>query len=139
VPASYKPITQRNVAKGKPSESSWSYDMEIMDFANDDDFTTCWTSEESVAAPYWQVELPGGETINMISILEGEPGAMGKYRISYRNNGQWLTLCTAEADKSNRFHQHEFAAVKADAVRIDITERHGKVQFYEIGVYAPAE
>lgn len=38
-----EPITDINIAIGKPCDSSWSDDMDIMDFANDDDFRTCWS------------------------------------------------------------------------------------------------
>ncbi|MCH5687796.1 alpha-L-fucosidase [Niabella sp. W65] len=38
------PIISHNLATRKPSNSSWSDDMNIMDFANDDRYSTSWVS-----------------------------------------------------------------------------------------------
>lgn len=80
LPAYDAPIIAENIAKGKPANSSWSYDMQIMDFGNDDDFTTHWQSNEAVATPWYEVDLKRCHPFNMITIADLE-GTIKKYQI----------------------------------------------------------
>jgi alpha-L-fucosidase len=45
------PIISPNIAKFKPASSSWSWDTQISDFGNDDDFKTYWESNIHVKEP----------------------------------------------------------------------------------------
>ncbi len=67
------PIISSNLAKRRPAYSSWSDDMWIMDFANDDSFTTSWTSNPTVKKPWLEVELDGEQAVNMITLYERNP------------------------------------------------------------------
>ena len=131
------PITERNIAKNRPAESSWSYDYGIMDFANDDDFVTAWTSNPRVKTPWWSVELGDGKTIDMVTITEEDGGVMKEYTLEYRSGGTWKTLFSGEAKTQSRVKIHRFAPVKADAVKVTVTRHDGTVKIAELGVYTP--
>lgn len=131
------PITEQNIAKDKPSESSWSYDYGIMDFANDDDFVSAWTSNPRVETPWWSVELGNGKTIDMVTITEEEGGVMKEYTLEYRSGGTWKPLFSGEAKTQSRVKIHRFSPVKADAVRVTVTRHDGTVKIAELGVYTP--
>ena len=134
IPACEPPITQRNIAKGCPTEYSWSYDYGIGDFANDDDFGSAWTSHPTVAEPWWEVDLKGKKTISLVTILEETKGSMQAYRLEYKQAGRWHTLFEGPAPEC-RLKQHRFAPVKAEKVRITITRHQGKLALSEVGVY----
>lgn len=134
IPACEPPITQRNIAKGCPTEYSWSYDYSIGDFANDDDFGSAWTSHPTVAEPWWEVDLKGKKTISLVTILEETKGSMQAYRLEYKQAGRWHRLFEGPAPEC-RLKQHRFAPVKAEKVRITITRHQGKLALSEVGVY----
>lgn len=67
-----QPIISANIAKGKPMNSSWSFDTQISDFANDDDFTTCWTSYHVVKEPFLEVELGKDTEVKAIGFAEAD-------------------------------------------------------------------
>ena len=134
IPACEPPITQRNIAKGCPTEYSWSYDYSIGDFANDDDFGSAWTSHPTVAEPWWEVDLKGKKTISLVTILEETKGSMQAYRLEYKQAGRWHRLFEGTAPEC-RLKQHRFAPVKAEKVRITITRHQGKLALSEVGVY----
>ena len=128
------PITQQNIAKGRPTEYSWSYDYGIGDFACDDDFATAWTSHPSVQEPWWEVDLQDRREISLVSIVEETPGSLQAYRLEYSQGDRWQTLFQGTAPQC-RVKQHRFAPVKAEKVRITVTHHTGKVAICEVGVY----
>lgn len=137
LPENHKPIIQHNVAKNKPSESSWSWDGSLMDYANDDNFGSCWISNDLVEKPFWQVELGSPTPINMVTVTEGNAGAMAQYDIDYRIGNEWHTIYSGPAPTPKRVKIHRFDTVTADAVRISITRKNGQIKIAEVGVYTP--
>lgn len=138
VPTCDDPIIERNIAINRPCESSWSDDMMIMDFANDDDFTTQWDSSPFVDKPFWEVTLDKNSTASMIVITEKVAGCLQKYILEYQANGEWHELFNGQAPNRNRVKIHRFTPVQADAVRIRVQESKGNPQIVEFGVYEPA-
>ncbi|MCR5850934.1 MAG: alpha-L-fucosidase [Bacteroidaceae bacterium] len=134
IPECDAPITLCNIAKGRPTEYSWSDDYGIGDFANDDDFGSAWTSHPSVSEPWWEVDLQGKKTISLVTIVEGKKGSMQAYRLEYKQGKRWQTLFEGTAPEC-RVKQHRFAPVKAEKVRITITRHQGKLALAEVGVY----
>jgi alpha-L-fucosidase len=130
------PITEKNIAKNKPSESSWSWDMNIMDFANDDDFSTAWESNKYVPKPFWMVEIGKNEPVDMITITEPKGGVIQKYSLEYRSGNVWKTLFSGAATTQSRVKIHRFPTVMADAVRITIMKSNGSPAISEFGVYS---
>ena len=134
IPDCDAPITQRNIAKGCPTEYTWSYDYGIGDFANDDDFGTAWTSHPSFKEPWWEVDLRDKKCISLVTIMEETKGSMQAYRLEYKQGKRWHTLFEGTAPVC-RVKQHRFAPVKAEKVRITITRHQGKLALTEVGVY----
>ncbi|MBR4130675.1 MAG: alpha-L-fucosidase [Bacteroidaceae bacterium] len=134
IPDCDAPITQRNIAKGCPTEYSWSYDYGIGDFANDDDFGKGWTPHPTIKEPWWEVDLRGKKHISMVTIMEERKGSLQSYRLEYKLGKRWHVLFDGTAPEC-RVKQHRFAPVKAEKVRITITRHQGKVALTEVGVY----
>lgn len=132
-----EPITDINIAIGKPCDSSWSDDMDIMDFANDDDFRTCWVSSPEVKEPFWKVELDPGSLIDMVVMTEPKPGVMQEYVIEYLHKGSWHPVFNGTTPTQSRVKVHRFDKVYADAVRVRFTKWTGLLSLSEFGVYTP--
>ncbi len=131
------PIVQENIARFRPSDSSWSDDMMIMDLANDDNFRTCWYSSPEVETPFWEVELDGTQTFNMIVITEGTAGGLKRYRLEYRKGSKWTTIFEGAAPGAERVKVHRFQPVSGEAVRIVFLEGTSAPVISEFGVYKP--
>jgi len=134
LPECEAPIIAHNLAKNKPAESSWSYDMNICDFANDDNFHYGWVSQETIEKPYFIVEIGKAEPVNTITVLEDTKGSIVDYELSYRLNGKWNVIYSGPAPEC-RWKIQRFPEVKADAVKVQITARNGEVELDEVGVY----
>lgn len=132
LPAYDAPIIAENIAKGKPANSSWSYDMQIMDFGNDDDFTTHWQSNEAVATPWFEVDLNRIHPFNMITIADLE-GTIKKYHLLYEKDGVWKEICSGDNDQKVKVHR--FDRLWGNKVKIVIDEANGQATINEFGVY----
>ena len=135
IPDCEAPIIQHNIAKGCPTEYSWSYDYGIGDFANNDDFSDSWTSHPTVKEPWWEVDLKGEKNISLVTIVEEQKGSMLAYKLIYMHGKRWHPLFDGTAPEC-RVKQHRFASVKAEKVRIIVTRHQGTVKIAEFGVYA---
>ena len=137
LPGNDGPIVERNIAKGRPAECSWSYDMSISDLANDDDFGSAWWSHPLVERPFWEVDLQESQSIDMVTITEAGKPRIKSYRLEYGLGGQWFVLHDGPAPNDTRVKTHRFPSVTADRVRIIITESEGNPGIAEVGVYQP--
>lgn len=135
IPDCEAPIIQHNIAKGCPTEYSWSYDYGIGDFANNDDFSDSWTSHPTVKEPWWEVDLKGEKNISLVTIVEEQKGSMLAYKLIYMHGKRWHPLFDGTAPEC-RVKQHRFASVQAEKVRIIVTRHQGTVKIAEFGVYA---
>jgi alpha-L-fucosidase len=126
------PIVASNIAKHQPCNSSWSNDMWIMDFANDDDFTTAWTSNKSVKTPWYEVEFDNEKMFNMITIVEPVAN-LKNYHLEYYESGVWKPI--AAEPKSSRVKVHRFNAVWGGRVRIVMHEFSSPPSLTEVGIY----
>ena len=137
VPVCDFPVVGRNLALNRPSDSSWSWDTSLMDLANDDNYSSAWCPQPSVAEPFWEVELDGDQAFNQIVVTEPKAGPMQAYRIEYLHQGKWQTLYEGPAVGTTRVHQHNFPTVSGSRVRITSTRHDGPPAIAELGVYAP--
>lgn len=133
LPAYDLPVISSNIAKHQRTDASWSYDMEIMDFAADDDFQTAWISHSSVEHPWFAVYLDKEQPFNMVVITEDTNPSIGKYRLEYMENGLWKPLFTGE--NSDRIKVHRFDRVWGNGVRILVEKASGAPAIAEFGVY----
>ncbi|HEY8928144.1 MAG TPA: alpha-L-fucosidase [Mucilaginibacter sp.] len=126
------PIISSNIAKKQPSSSSWGDDDNIMDLANDDDFTTSWVSNKTVKNPWYEIDFDRDRAFNTISIAE-EKVNISNYRLEYFANGQWKTLFNGVNGK--RVKVHRFDRVWGSKVRIWIDKSDHQASIAEFGIY----
>lgn len=121
-----KPIITSNIAKGKPMDSSWSFDIFISDFANDDDFRTAWISYDTVKDPYIEVLLGEETLVKAVGFAElddvpyyykADKTRIGSYDIQYFTNGEWKKLPIEQQDELVRMHYCP-EGTKASKVRV---------------------
>lgn len=135
LPKNEAPIISSNIAKFKPATSSWSWDMQLMDFANDDNFKTGWESNPLVSKPWLEIELGNNEQpFNMITITEkNKKNDIQSYKLEYLHNGKWQTIFSGV--KSDVIKIHRFDKVWGNKVRISIAESKDSPTIAEFGVY----
>ncbi len=145
LPPTEAPIISSNLAKRQQADASWSDDMNIMDFGNDDNFRTAWQSNPMVKSPWYAVYLDREKAFNMVVLTEGEMaggsaaagseagGNITSYRLEYRSNGVWKPLLYG--DKKGRVKIHRFPTIWGDGVRVLIDRYGTPPAIAELGVY----
>jgi alpha-L-fucosidase len=129
-----RPIISSNIAKRKPTDASWSRDMYIMDFANDDDLSSAWVSQPLVTKPWLEVTLSGvDKEFNMVVITEAHQSKIEKNRLEYFSNNEWRPILTGT--NPNRVKIHRFNKIWGNKVRILIDEFSNPLSIAEFGVY----
>ncbi|MBS1606427.1 MAG: alpha-L-fucosidase [Bacteroidetes bacterium] len=132
IPPADAPIISANIAKRAATDGSWSDDMMIMDFGNDDNFGTSWLSNPEIKKPWYQVNFGKDKPFTTIVLTEGRPG-LKKYRLEYLSNGVWKPLPAGE--KTGRVKIHRFGRVWGSKVRILIDASDESPAIAELGVY----
>jgi len=126
------PVISHNLAKHKPANASWSDDMWIMDFGNDDNFETGWRSNPTVKAPWYEVELGKGVAFNAVVLTEEQPN-IRSYKIEYFDGGVWKPL--VQGENAKRIKVSRFNRVKGDKVRVSVVASDGPPVIVELGVF----
>ena len=126
------PIIAHNLAKHQSSNSSWSDDMNIMDFANDDDFTTSWISNTTVDKPWYEIDFKKETAFNAIAITEEKPN-ISDYVLEYYHDGTWKPVFDGTNEK--RVKINRFDRVNGTKVRIRILKSSHQASIAEFGVY----
>ena len=132
LPPTEAPIISSNLARRQPANASWSDDMWIMDFGNDDNFHTSWLSNPTVKAPWYEVVFDKDKAFNTIVITEEKPN-ISRYRLEYFQNGAWKPLFSGE--NKGRVKIHRFSRVWGGKVRILIEQSDSPPGIAEFGVY----
>jgi alpha-L-fucosidase len=132
LPAAVQPVISSNLARHKRAASSWSDDMNIMDFANDDNFRSSWQSNRSVKAPWLEIDLGKEQAFNTITIVE-DKARIKRYRLEYYVNGEWKPLVSG--DDQGLVKVHRFNRVWGNRVRILIDSFSEPPAIAELGVY----
>lgn len=126
------PIISHNLAKRQPTNSSWSNDMWLMDFANDDSFSTAWRSNPQVKNPWHEISFSKPKTFNMVVLAEKQPN-IKNYRLEYFTNGKWVPLLTGT--NAQRIKVHRFKAVTGEKIKILIDSSDQPPEIAEFGVF----
>jgi len=126
------PIIASNIAKKQASSSSWSDDDNIMDLANDDDFTTSWVSNTTVDKPWYEIDFDREKSFNTICIAEEKPN-ITQYHLEYYSNSEWKPIFSGENDKKVKINR--FDRVWGSKVRIWIDKSDHQASIAEFGVY----
>lgn len=132
LPPTEAPIISSNIAKKQPANASWSDDMWIMDFGNDDNFTTSWISNPQVKQPWYEVVFNSDKPFNTIVITEASPN-ISQYRLEYFQNGVWKPI--ESGNNTGRVKIHRFNRVWGGKVRILIDQFAKQPAITEFGVY----
>jgi alpha-L-fucosidase len=139
LPSADNPIIASNMAKHQPTEGTWSNDYAIYDFANDDDFGTCWNSSKEVKVPWFSVTFEREKPLNMVVITDRNSDRLQEYRLEYRISNAWKPLFEGKAPTSGRVKIHRFDTVWGDAVRITVLKTNDTTSIAEFGVYCERE
>jgi len=133
LPPTEAPIISSNLAKRQQAEASWSDDMWIMDFGNDDNFNTAWQSNPMVKTqPWFQVTFDKEKAFNTVVITEQTPN-ISRYRLEYWQNGAWQLLF--EGANKGRVKIHRFERKWGRKVRISIEASDAPPAIAEFAVY----
>ncbi|MDR1919143.1 MAG: alpha-L-fucosidase [Tannerellaceae bacterium] len=132
LPSFDAPLISENIAKHQPVNASWSDDMMIMDFGNDDSFRTAWRSNPEVAVPWFEIDFPSYRAFNAVTVYDTRQ-CIRKYRLLYEKDGQWETLVSADNDKKVKVHR--FDRVWAGKLKIVIDESTEAPAIAEFGVF----
>ncbi|MEO6231167.1 MAG: alpha-L-fucosidase [Ferruginibacter sp.] len=132
LPLHEAPVISHNLAKKQPANSSWSDDMWIMDFANDDNFGTSWRSNATVKNPWYEIDFTRDEGFNTIVVAEQQPN-ISSYKLEYCQNGVWKPLFQGE--NNHKIKIHRFDRVWGNKVRISVDKAGHQVSIAEFQVY----
>jgi alpha-L-fucosidase len=132
LPACDAPLVAANIAKHKPVNSSWSNDMWIMDFGNDDNFHTAWRSNPEVDIPWYEIDFPQEEAFNMIMVYDTQQ-SIRRYRLVYEQDGKWEVLFSGENNK--RVKIHRFDRIRGCKVKMIIEQYTVPPSIAEFGIY----
>lgn len=127
-----RPITAENIAKHRPAKSSWSDDSFIMDFGNDDNFSSAWHSNKRIEEPWYEVELDRTRPFNMISLVDNNE-SFSSYRVYYEKDGVWHEIPLQV--KPGKVKVHRFNEVWGDKVKVVFKKNGEKMYLSELGVY----
>ena len=109
--------------------------MMIMDFANDDNFSSAWVSSPQVKEPWWSVTLEPGTPVGMVVVTELQAGVLESFRVELLQDGVW-TPVEATEERAGRVHILRFPQRPADAVRVRFLTWQGSLAIAEVGVYS---
>ena len=127
-----EPIIYPNLAKHRPCFSSWSDDMWIMDFANDDDFKTEWRSNPLVEHPWYIIDFEKRTSFNAI-VISDLRRTFQDYTLYYEKDGEWLPIPINPNARAVKVHR--FERVYGNKVKIVINKGKVSPSIMEIGVY----
>lgn len=127
-----RPVTAENIAKHRPANSSWSDDSFIMDFGNDDNFSSAWHSNKRVENPWFEVELDRTRPFNMITLADNNE-SFSSYRIYYEKDGAWYEIPVQPVP--GKVKVHRFEKVWGNRVKVTFTKTGEKMYLSELGVY----
>jgi len=133
VPQHPAPIISSNIAKNSKSNSSWSDDMNIMDFANDDNFRSSWSSNPTVKEPWYELTFDKAEACNMIVITSGNASAV-TYSLQYYANGKWNAI-KADNEGGKKVSIFRFERLWCEKIKVNINAAQGSAALAEVGVF----
>ncbi|RZJ82236.1 MAG: carbohydrate-binding protein [Flavobacterium sp.] len=127
------PIISSNIAKNVKSNSSWSDDMNLMDFANDDNFHTGWSSNPTVKSPWLELNFEKKVACNMAVITAGS-NAEVDYTLQYYANGKWQNI-NSVAEGHGKVKVFRFDRILCEKIKVNISGFKRPPVINEFGVY----
>jgi len=133
VPAHAAPIISSNIAKNVRSNSSWSDDMNLMDFANDDNFRSTWTSNHTVKEPWYELIFKEAMPCNMIVLTSGNTST-STYRLQYYADGKWRDIkAINEGEKKVKIFR--FERIWSEKIKVTILQSDKTPAIAEFSVF----
>lgn len=126
------PIISRNIAKHQTCRSSWASDMWIMDFANDDNFSTAWRSNPQVKEPWYEIDFKRVVPFNMITLADPET-SIADYSLYYEKEGVWYPIPVKTSGKTIKVHR--FERLWGQKIKLVIKQSSIPPSIAEVGVY----
>jgi alpha-L-fucosidase len=111
--------------------------MFLMDFANDDNFSSRWISSPEVREPWWSVTLNPHTTLGSVVITESKAGVLKEFVVEKARGERWETIPEVAESVCGRVHILRFPSVEADGIRVRFLRWEGELSIAEIGAYAP--
>lgn len=133
IPQHSAPIISSNIAKNIRSNSSWSDDMNIMDFANDDNFRSSWSSNPTVKNPWYELTFDKASACNMIVLTAGNSADV-KYSLEYFANGKWSAI-KADNEGGRKVSIFRFPRIWCEKIKVNISGSNRSVAIAELGVF----
>jgi len=136
------PLIYSNLAKFQKANSSWSNDMLISDFGNDDDFNTAWQSNKAVEQPWLEITFKANTEFNAVSFsepdkklgwLEYPMQRIRKYQLQYFEDNTWKSFFSGT--NPDKVQICRFKPVNSTKVRLFIEEGEPEVAIAEFCVY----
>ena len=126
LPVYKTPIIASNLAKGQKMNSSWSHNVKISDYANDDDFQSRWMPSSLIKGEtYLEVVFDKPTELNTVAFVEyfdgWNPGSLFKtklksYAIQLWDGKKWVNIPVIQNKEHVRLHK--FKTYKAQKVRV---------------------
>jgi len=132
LPALALPVISSNLAINMPAKSSWSDDMNIVDFANDDNYSTSWISNKEVHMPWAEIDLRREKAINTVVIAEAGSN-ITDYVLEYWDGTAWKIIF--EGSNRERIKIHRFERVWTNKARIRILKSIQQASIAEFQVF----
>lgn len=133
LPTYAAPIISSNLAKHVKSNSSWSDDMNIMDFANDDSFRSSWSSNPTVKSPWYELSFETAKSCNMVVLTAGN-NDVPNYNLEYYANGKWTPI-KAKREGEKKVFVFRFERIWCEKIRVSMTDYKRAPEIAELGVY----
>jgi alpha-L-fucosidase len=126
------PVISANIARFKPANASWSWDTEISDFGNDDNFKSSWVSNIHVKEPWYEVDLVKEQPFNAVALTVPR-GNIRDYRLQYFSSGTWKDI--AQPARPGLVKIHRFNRVWGSRIRVLFPDNGIQPAVSEFGVY----
>jgi len=126
------PIVSTNIAKHVKSNSSWSDDMNLMDFANDDNFGSSWSSNPTVKTPWYELSFEKAVPCNMVVLTAGNSSA-ANFSLQYYANGKWNPISAKR--EGGRVSIFRFDRIWCEKIKVTITDFDSPPAIAELGVF----
>jgi alpha-L-fucosidase len=107
--------------------------MNIMDFANDDDFGSSWSSNHTVKQPWYELNFEKAVPCNMIVLTAGN-NRKATYSLEYYVNGKWNTL-EVKREGEKKVGIFRFGRIWCEKIKVSITDFDGPPAIAELGVF----
>ncbi len=106
--------------------------MNIMDFANDDDFQSSWQSNPEVKLPWYEIDFKTPQSFNTIVIAERKPN-IKRYKLEYSEGNTWKTIF--EGENLSKIKLHRFKRLTGGKIRMNIQTYDTAPSIAEFEVY----